>query len=151
MFAQVCCAALYVLCLWVHCLHSPVDWLEVFLQAIKNYLTTEKNISQIVKSCRMLRIPIACLPLGLIPNAMTMTTLSAGFPVTLDRVSILFQGQPRSRSLHLLRTVVLFFVELVCCDGWVYNFAGSLPDARHAIVCIPFTLEQSQVVEKRGC
>ena len=96
----------------------------------------------------MLRIPIALSSIGFDPNAMTMTTLSAGFTATLYRISILFQGQPRSRSLHLLRTVVLFFVELVCCDGWVYNFAGSLPDARHAIVCILFTLEQSQVVEK---
>ena len=76
-----------------------------------------------------------------------MTNLSAGFPATLYSISIPFWCQPRSRSLHRLRTVVLFFIERVGCDGWVYNFVGSLPDARRAIVCIPFSLEQSQVVD----
>ena len=30
----------------------------------------------------------------------------------------------------------------------VYNFVKSLPDARHAIVCVLYSLEQSQVVDK---
>ena len=81
------------------------------------------------------------------PNLMTMTKMSAGFSATLCRTSSLFEGPPRCRSLQFLRTVVLFFVLLVDCEEWFCSLAGSLPGARRAIVCILFSLEQSQVVD----
>ena len=95
----------------------------------------------------MLRIPTARLPMGSIPILMTMTKLSAGFPATLCRRSSLFEGQPRSRILRFVRTVVLIFVFLVDWEGWFCILAGSLPSARRAIACILFALEQSQVVD----
>ena len=106
----------------------------------------------------MLRIPIARLPMGLVPFLTTMTKLSAGwpatltklsagFPATLCRTSNLFLGQPRSHILRCPRIVVLFAVLLVDCEEWFYILLGSLPGARPVIVCILFALEQSQVVD----
>ena len=46
--------------------HS-VGWLEVSLQATEICPNFEKN-SPVVRAQRMLRIPIACLPLGLVPG-----------------------------------------------------------------------------------
>ena len=84
---------------------------------------------------------------GFGPNLVTMTKLSAGFPTTLERTSSLFDGQPRCHILRCPRMLVLFAVLLVDCEAWFYSLAGSLPSARRAIVCILFSLEQSQVVD----
>ena len=46
-----------------------------------------------------------------------------------------------------LQTLVLFAVLLVDCEEWFCSLLGSLPSARHAIVCILFSLEQNQVVD----
>ena len=107
----------------------PVGWLEVCLQATETCPNSGKN-SPIVRAWGMLRIPIARLPLGLVPRwrrwrsclqvwPAILTKLSAGFSATLCRTSNLFSGLPRSRILRFLRTVVLFFVELVDCEGMV--------------------------------
>ena len=119
-----CCATLYVLYLWVYCSHPPsVGW-RFFYGQPKLILTLRKNHqSSSLEEC--FEIPIARLPNWFDPNAMTMTKLSTSFTATVCRTSILFfLGQPRSRSLHLLRTVALFFVEPVDCDGWVYALVG---------------------------
>ena len=140
-FAWSCCAPLYVLCLFVYCLHLPsVGW-RCFSKQQKLPNFKKNTTRQVLKNAN------CSSSNGFYPNAMTMTNLSAGFHATLYRISIPFSGQPRCRSLHFLRTVVFFFDELVDCDGWVYNFVQSLPDTRHAIVCILFSLEQSQVVD----
>ena len=88
-------------------------------------------------------IPTARLPMGLIPIWRRWRSCGQ----TLCRTSSLFWGQPRSRILRFLRTVVLFFVELVDCEGWFCSLAESLQGARRAIVCILFSLEQSRVVD----
>ena len=46
---------------------------------------------------------------------------------------------------------LFFFVLLVDCEEWFCSLAGSFPGARLAIVCILFSLEQSQVVDSSGC
>ena len=78
---------------------------------------------------------------------MVMTELSAGFPATLCRTSILFQGQPLSCILRCPRMVVFFAVFLVDCEEWFFFLLGSLPSARRAIVCILFSVKQSQVAD----
>ena len=92
-----CCATLHVLCLWVLCSHL-VGCLEVFLQATVTCRNSEKNHQMLG-----LRIPLARLPLGLVPRwrwwrsffagwPAILTKLSAGFPATLCRTSNLFFG-----------------------------------------------------------
>ena len=46
--------------------------------------------------------------------------------------------RPRSHNLRCPRIVVLFAVLFVDCDEWFCILLGSLPGARHAIVCISF-------------
>ena len=69
----------------------------------------------------------------------TLTKLSAGFPATLCRTSNLFWGQPRSHILRCTRIVVLFAVLLVDCEEYLCILLGSLPSARHVIVCTLFS------------
>ena len=76
-----------------------------------------------------------------------LTKLSAGFPATACRTSNLFSGQLRSRVLRCPQIVVLFAVLIVDCEEWFCTLLGALPSARHAIVCILFSLEQSRVVD----
>ena len=146
---------LFTCCICGCTAHLPVGCLEVFLQATATCPNSEKK-TPIVRAQRMLRIPIARLPMGLVPLFTTMTKLlagwpasltklSAGFPATLCGPSSLCSGQPRSRILRFLR-IVVFFVLLVNCEGRFCGLAGSLPGARRAIVCILFSLEQSQLV-----
>ena len=66
---------------------------------------------------------------------------------TLCRTSNLLQGQPRSHLLRCPQIGVLFAVLFVDCEEWLCILLGSLPSARHAIVCILFSLEQSRVVD----
>ena len=76
-----------------------------------------------------------------------LTKLSAGFSATLCRTSTLLKNQPRSHFLRCSRNFALFAVLLVDCEEWFCILLGSLPSARHAIVCIFFSLEQSRVVD----
>ena len=50
-----------------------------------------------------------------------------------------------SRGLQFLQSINLLHFD--DCEEWFYILLGSLPSARRAIVCILFSLEQSQVVE----
>ena len=94
---------------------------------------------------------------GFGPTLTTMTKLSAGWPATLTKWSAGFTAtlaepptysrSPRSHILRCPRIVVLFAVLLVDCEEWSCILLGSLPGARRAIVCILFSLEQSQVVD----
>ena len=77
------------------------------------------------------------------PTLTTMTKLSAGWPATLRKLSAGFRGH----ILRCPRIVVLFAVLLVDCEEWFYILLGSLPGARRAIVCILFSLQESQVVD----
>ena len=61
--------------------------------------------------------------------------------------SNLFSGQPRSHILRCPQFVVLFAVLFVDCEEWFCILHGSLPGARRAIVCLLFSLMQSQVVD----
>ena len=133
-----------MLCLWVYCLHHPsIGWR--FLSRQPKLSLKKITIRQILKNAYN---PNCSSSIGFDLDARTMTNLSGGFPATPFRIFILFLGQSRSRSLHRLRTVVLFFVELVGYDGCVYNFVESSSAVRHAIVCILFSLEKSQVVHE---
>ena len=72
----------------------------------------------------------------------TLTKLSAGFTATFCRITNLFSGQLRSHILLALD--LLSFSQsylLIARIGSVF-FLG----ARHAILCILFSLEQSRVV-----
>ena len=62
----LCCATLYVLYLWVYCSHSPwVGW-RFFSRQPKPVPTLRKIT--IHQAWRLLRIPLARLPLGLVPR-----------------------------------------------------------------------------------
>ena len=76
-----------------------------------------------------------------------LTKLSAGFSSTLCRTSNLFSGRQRCRILRCPQIVILFAVLFVDCEEWHCILVGSLPGARRAIVCILFSLEQSEVVD----
>ena len=58
-FAWSCCAALYVLCLWVYCLHSPSIGWRFFPQATENYPTLRVNFhhSSSLEECQLLVFP----------------------------------------------------------------------------------------------
>ena len=77
----------------------------------------------------------------------SLTQMSAGFLATVCRTYNLFSGQRRSRVLHCPQIVVLFAVSFVDCEEHLCILVGFLPRARHAIVCILFSLEQSRVVD----
>ena len=53
----------------------------------------------------------------------------------------------RSESLRGLQIVALFAVLFVDCEEYFCILVGFLQGARRAIVCILFSLEQSQVVD----
>ena len=74
-----------------------------------------------------------------------LTKMSAGFPATVCGTSNLFSGQRRSRILRCLQIVALFAALFVDCES-LYS-CWFLPGARHAIVCILISLEQSRVVD----
>ena len=74
-----------------------------------------------------------------------LTKMSAGFPATVCRTSNLFSGQRRGRILRCLQNVAPFVVFFVDCEENLCILVGFLPGARHAIVCILFSLEQSRV------
>ena len=77
-----------------------------------------------------------------------LTKLSASFPATVCRISNLFWGQPRSHILRCPQIGVLFAVLFVDCEECnPCLHLASLPGARHAIVCILLSLEQSRVVD----
>ena len=89
---------------------------------------------------------------GFGPTLTTMTKLFAGWPAILTQMSAsftatlyitskLFQGQPRGHILRCPQIIVLFAVLFVDCEEWFCILLGSLPGARHAIVCILFSLE----------
>ena len=145
-FALSCCAALYVLCLWVYCLHPLSTGWRFFQVNETNYEWEKITDRQILKNASN---PNCSSSSGFDPKATTMTTLSADFSATLCSISILFGGQPHSRILHCRR--IVFSVLLVDCEEWFCSLAGSFPGARLAIVCILFSLEQSQVVDLSGC
>ena len=56
--------AVFVGVLFTH----TVGWLKVFLQATETCPNSEKKISPVVRAWRMLRVPIARHPLGLVPR-----------------------------------------------------------------------------------
>ena len=84
---------------------------------------------------------------GFDPYLMTRTKPSAGLNANLFGTSSLFEGRLQSRILRFPRTLFLFGISLVDCEEWFCSLVGSLPSARRAIVCILFSLEQSQVVD----
>ena len=104
-------------------------------------LTLRKN-SQIARHWRMLRIPTARLPIGSLPSGWQWRSCRLVSPR-------LFVEPPA--CLRVNRVVVIFdsfeLFLLIDCEGWLCSLAGSLPGARRAIVCILFSLEQSQVVD----
>ena len=124
----------------------PVGWLEVFLHAIETCPNSEKNstsrqgLNNAENSKRLSSN-------GFGPNLTTMTKLSAGFSATVCRTSNLFSGQLRSHILRCPQIVVLLAVLFVDCEECLCILVGFLPGARHAIVCILFSLEQSRVVD----
>ena len=123
-----CCATLYVLYLWVCCSHLPsVGW-RFFSRQPKPVLTLGKITNR--QGLKNAENSNCSSSTGFGPTLTTMTKLfaswpeiltklSAGFSATLCRTSNLFSGLPRSRILRFLRTVVLFLVELVDCEGMV--------------------------------
>ena len=108
---------LCMFCVFVCAVYTPVDWLKVFLQPKLPNSDKKFTTHQVLKNAN-----------GFYPNATTMMNLSASFSVTLHRIHPVL-GSTTSRRFHHLRTVVLFFDELVDFDGWVCNFVESLPDA----------------------
>ena len=137
--------------------HTPVGWLEVFLQATE----TCPNQEQKVTTCEDLKNaenPNCSSSTGLGPTLTTMTKLlagwpasltqmSAGFSATVCRISNLCSGQRRSQGLRGLQIVALIAVLLVDCEEYLCILVGFLPSARHAIICILFLLEQSRVAD----
>ena len=73
--------------------------------------------------------------------------MSAGFSAIVCRTSNMCMGQRRSQGLRGLQLVALFAVLFVDCEEYICILVGFLSGARHAIVCILFSLEQSRVVE----
>ena len=143
-----------MLYLWVYFSHPPsVGW-GAFSRQPKLVLTLRKIL--VVGAWRMLRIPIASTGFGPTLTTMTklfarwssiLTKMSAGFSATVSRTSNLFSGQRRSRILRCLQIVALIAVLFVDCEECLCIIVGFLPSARHAIVCILFSLEQSRVVD----
>ena len=77
----------------------------------------------------------------------SLTQMSAGFPATVCGISNLCSGQRRSQGLRGFQIVALFAVLFVDCEEYLSFLVGFLPSARHAIVCILFSLEQSRVAD----
>ena len=107
--------------------------------------------SPIVKAWRMLRIPIARFPMGSIPRCRRWRRFLQVSP----RLSV----EP-STCFRVNRVDVFFFVALELlsfsmsylfdCEEYLCILVGFLPSARHAIVCILFSLEKSRVVHWVG-
>ena len=87
-----------------------------------------------------------------------MTKLLAGWPVSLTQMSAGFPSlcvesptcvwvNDAVKVLHGLQIVSLFAVLFVDSEEYLCILVGFLQGARHAIVCILFSLEQSQVVD----
>ena len=152
-----CCATLYVLYLWVYCSHSPsVGW-RFFSQATETCPNSEKK-SPIVKTWRMLRIPIARLPLGLVPRwRWWRSCLQVGPRSWRSCLQVSPRPFVEPPTCFRVNCVVMFFVALkllsffavlfVDCEEWLCILLGSLPGARRATFCILFLLEQSRVVD----
>ena len=72
----------------------------------------------------------------------SLTQMSACFPATVCGTSYLCSGQRRSEGLRGLQIVALFAVLFVDCEEYLCILVGFLSSARHAIVCILFSLEE---------
>ena len=100
-----------------------VDFLEVFLKETETIYnrknTTNRQILKNAPNPKLFFIESRTI--------VTMkTSLPAGFPAAVKKsTAIQSSDQQHSRNFLRLRTVVLFFDELVGWDGWVYNSAGS--------------------------
>ena len=81
------------------------------------------------------------------PNLTTRTKLSASSTATLCRTSILFRDNRVVVVFVALKMLSFFAVLFVDCEERFFTLLGSLPGARHAIVCILCSLEQSRVVD----
>ena len=146
-----------MLYLWVFCSHSPSVGLRCFSIKPKPVLTLRKEFT-IRQGMRNAENSNCSSSIGFGPTLTTMTKLfaswpailtnsSASIPATVGRTSNLFQGQPRSHILRCPQIGVLFAVLFVGFEECLCSLVGFLPSARHAIVCILFSLEQSRVVD----
>ena len=135
-----------------------VGWLEVFLQATEAVLTAREIISPIVRAWRILRIPVARLPMGLVPIwRRWRSRLQVGPRSWRSCLQVSPRPFVEPPTCFWVIRVVMFFVALkllsffavlfVDCEEWFCILLGSLPSARHAIVCTLFSLEQSRVVD----
>ena len=131
------CAHLYMLFEWVYCSHTQSVDRRFFSRQPKLVLTQRKK-SQIARPWRMLRIPTARLPIGLVPRWWRWRSCLARDP---DEVVCRFLRD----SLWNLQPFELLFFSLsnllTARDGSVVLLSLC------QVVCILFSLEQCQVVD----
>ena len=111
----------------------------------------------VVRAWRMLRVPIARLPMGLVPRwRRWRSCLQVGPRSWRSFLQVSPRPVVEPSTCFRVNRVVIFFVASNCClfavlfvdcEEWFCILVGFLPGARHAIVCILFSLEQSQVVD----
>ena len=145
-----------MLYLCVYCSHPTRGW-SFFLQATETCPHSEKNFAN-RQGLENAENSCCSSSTGFGPTLTTMaklfasqptilTKVSASFTANVCTVSSLFSGQLRSRILRCPQIVVLFAVLFVDFEECLSLLVWFLPGARHAIVCILFSLEQSRVVD----
>ena len=130
-------------------LFTPPSFAGGFLPSSRNLFKSEKIIiCQGIENAENASF--------LYSNKTTMTRLlaswpaipmSAGFAATVRRTSSLFSGQRRFRILRDLQIVAFFSLFFLLIVRTTSVFFGFLSGARHAMVCILFSLEHSRVVD----
>ena len=142
--------------LWVYCSHVPsVGW-WFFSKQPKPVITLRKiHQSSGLEECTEFQLhvfhwfgPTLTKMMKLVgPRVCRRCLRLQVSPATVCRISNLFSGQLRSRILRCPLICVLFSVLCVDCEECLCIFVGFLPSARHAVVCLLFSLEQSRVVD----
>ena len=124
----------------------PVGCLEVLLQSTETGPNSEKKFHE--SSDHEECLEFQRLVFQLFRSQFVDEDEAVGrSPSTVERTSSLCEGRLHSHILQFPQTLVLFDVLFVDCEEWFKSLVESLPCVRHAISCILFSLEQSQVVD----